>query len=110
MLVALQRSQGPGALPAYIPWVHGPKQDKVFLCDVMLEGLARQMRLFGIDTTSSPQLKKNQRALGIRYVGPTWICPVLLAKDTHLLTCLDDAGDCIAVRETGRLFPYGEWS
>lgn len=65
-LLLMQLNKTPGAVPAYIPWIHGQTQAKTFVCDVMLEGLARQMRLFGIDATSTPQLKKHQRAQGIR--------------------------------------------
>lgn len=64
----MQRGAEPvaGALPGYIPWVHGTCTEKKFLCDVMVEGLARQMRLFGIDTASMKQLPKRKRPQNIR--------------------------------------------
>lgn len=57
----------PGTLPGYIPWKHGTGKEKKFLCDVMAEGLARQMRLFGIDTASMKQLPRRKRPKNIRY-------------------------------------------
>ena len=64
----MQRGTEPvaGTLPAYIPWIHGTCKEKRFLCDVMAEGLARQMRLFGIDTASMKQLPKRKRPQNIR--------------------------------------------
>ena len=64
----MQRGTEPvaGTLPAYIPWIHGTCKEKRFLCDVMAEGLARQMRLFGIDTASMKQLPKRNRPQNIR--------------------------------------------
>jgi hypothetical protein len=55
-----------GVLPAFIPWQHGLSKEKKFMCDVMVEGLARQMRLFGIDASSMKQLPKNKRPHNIR--------------------------------------------
>lgn len=52
--------------PEYIPWEHGSAQRNRFVCDTMLEGLARQLRLFGVDAASTQQRDKRQRALAIR--------------------------------------------
>ena len=53
--------------PAYIPWVHGSsRHEQRFVCDVMLEGLARQMRLFGLDALSMEQRSKRQRSAVMR--------------------------------------------
>jgi Mut7-C RNAse domain len=49
------------ARPAYIPWRHGAAATPRFVCDVMLEGLARQMRLFGLDALSMEQRARRQR-------------------------------------------------
>jgi Mut7-C RNAse domain len=49
------------ARPAYIPWRHGRAATPRFVCDVMLEGLARQMRLFGLDALSMEQRARRQR-------------------------------------------------
>jgi hypothetical protein len=37
-----------------------------FICDVMLEGLARQLRLYGIDAASTQQKDKHHRQQVIR--------------------------------------------
>jgi Mut7-C RNAse domain len=63
----MQNVQGPNTATTYIPWVHGQETEKRFVCDVMLEGLARQMRLFGLDALSTQQRGKHQRAIAIRY-------------------------------------------
>jgi Mut7-C RNAse domain len=65
--VCMQNVRGPNAATTYIPWVHGQETEKRFVCDVMLEGLARQMRLFGLDALSTQQRGKHQRAMAIRY-------------------------------------------
>lgn len=52
--------------PTYIPWVHGAAREKRFVCDVMLEGLARQMRLFGLDALSMEQRDKKLRSKVLR--------------------------------------------
>lgn len=51
----------------YIPWIHGQVKEKLFVCDVMLEGLARQMRLFGLDVISMQQREKRFRAAVVRF-------------------------------------------
>ena len=58
-------------LPIYIPWIHSSEQEvrsrgPRFICDVMLYGLARQLRLWGIDCESLPTLSKSQRHLSHR--------------------------------------------
>jgi hypothetical protein len=55
-----------GVLPAFVPWQNGFSKEKKFLCDVMVEGLARQMRLFGIDALSMKQTPKKNRPQNIR--------------------------------------------
>lgn len=52
--------------PTYIPWLHGATTEKRFVCDVMLEGLARQMRLFGLDVLSMEQRDKTMRGHVLR--------------------------------------------
>ena len=49
--------------PARIPWLEGTSPDAVprFICDVMTEGLARQLRLCGIDARSAPGAAGRQR-------------------------------------------------
>jgi hypothetical protein len=75
-----QNISTPGTLPTYIPWIHGHACEKAFLCDVMVEGLARQMRLFGIDAASMPQLPKHQRHQTIR-------CGLQRDDGAHALGC-----------------------
>ena len=49
--------------PARIPWRESSSADAEprFICDVMTEGLARQLRLCGIDTRSAPVMRGRQR-------------------------------------------------
>ena len=58
-------------VPMYIPWMHSVDQEvrsqgPRFICDVMLYGLSRQLRLWGIDCESLPTLPKSQRHLSHR--------------------------------------------
>jgi uncharacterized protein with PIN domain len=43
-----------------IPWQATGGEPR-FACDVMTEGLARQLRLCGLDATSAPEVGKNER-------------------------------------------------
>lgn len=43
-----------------IPW-QGNGGSPRFACDVMTEGLARQLRLCGLDATTAPEVGKNER-------------------------------------------------
>ncbi len=43
-----------------IPW-QATGEEPRFACDVMTEGLARQLRLCGLDATSAPEFGKNER-------------------------------------------------
>ncbi len=49
--------------PARIPWRERGSTDAEprFICDVMTEGLARQLRLCGIDVRSAPVVNGRQR-------------------------------------------------
>ena len=53
----------PAGRPARIPWLEDASPDAVprFICDVMTEGLARQLRLCGIDARSAPVTAGRQR-------------------------------------------------
>lgn len=58
-------------LPIYVPWIHSTRIDvrsrgPRFICDVMLYGLSRQLRLWGIDCESLPTVPKCQRHLSHR--------------------------------------------
>eukprot|EP00884_Botryococcus_braunii_P000366 jgi/Botrbrau1/1032/Bobra.0076s0005.1 len=56
--------------PATIPWEMpgGPSGEPRFVCDVMVEGLARQLRLCGIDATVPPNLAKRQRFITYKHM------------------------------------------
>ena len=60
------QAQAASAMPAFVPWLHGSARQKLFVCDVMLEGLARQMRLFGLDVLSMQQRDKRHRSAVVR--------------------------------------------
>ena len=55
-------------LPQIIPWTQEDKQELEprFLSDVMLHGLARQLRLWGIDSESFPVMPKSERHVAHR--------------------------------------------
>lgn len=60
-------------LPPFIPWrdvldTKGREQGPRFICDVMLLGLARQLRLWGIDAEAAPCLPKWERYLTQRRI------------------------------------------
>jgi Mut7-C RNAse domain len=69
--------------PARIPWEpeEGPPGEPRFICDVMVEGLARQLRLCGIDAAVAPNLAKSQRFLTYRCVSAL---PVSQLDPCHL--------------------------
>lgn len=50
VLLQLYDAAPPPRQPFIVPTDHPPR----FVCDVMLEGLARQLRLCGVDTASAP--------------------------------------------------------
>jgi len=54
---------------AAVPWAGEPR----FVCDTNLEGLARQLRMCGLDATSAPLGARNQRFLVHRRAGPCWV-------------------------------------
>lgn len=59
-------------MPRYIPWLltssdtGSSASAPRFICDVMMDGLARQLRLVGIDAESVQHVEKNQRHLVYR--------------------------------------------
>lgn len=55
--------RGAAGRPARVPWLESGAPDAVprFICDVMTEGLARQLRLCGIDARSAPVMGGRQR-------------------------------------------------
>lgn len=65
-MVARVQDAGASEGATYVPWIHGQTKEKLFICDVMLEGLARQMRLFGLDVISMQQRDKRFRASVVR--------------------------------------------
>jgi hypothetical protein len=65
----VQKGRIPSKRSAHIPWVHGQEHEPRFICDVMLEGLARQMRLFGLDVLSMEQREKRMRPQVVRCVA-----------------------------------------
>ncbi len=50
-----------------IPWESSGGEPR-FACDVMTEGLARQLRLCGLDATSAPEYGKNERFKAYRCI------------------------------------------
>ena len=65
------RGSAESVLPAFVPWIHSTDKDVKeceikFLVDVMLYGLARQLRLWGIDAEALPTLDKSQRHVAHR--------------------------------------------
>jgi uncharacterized protein len=62
---SLLSSTPPGrpALPPRIPWLHPStiSSEPRFLCDVMAQGLARQLRLWGFDADAIPTTSKDHR-------------------------------------------------
>ncbi|KAI8101007.1 hypothetical protein M9434_005387 [Picochlorum sp. BPE23] len=76
-------------LPQFIPWRDSPDpnvrgQGPRFICDVMLLGLARQLRLWGIDAEAAPTLSKWERYLTQRRIVEQAEAEnrVILTKDT----------------------------
>lgn len=76
-------------LPQFIPWRDSPDpnvrgQGPRFICDVMLLGLARQLRLWGIDAEAAPTLSKWERYLTQRRIVEQAESEnrVILTKDT----------------------------
>ena len=65
--------------PAVIPWESTGGEPR-FACDVMTEGLARQLRLCGLDATSAPEFGKNERFKAYRCVRG---CTVLLPSSAE---------------------------
>lgn len=74
-----------GELPKYIPW-DVQKDEPKFICDVMLQGLAKQLRLWGVDCEMAPILSKAERYLAHRRLVETGQEQgrVILTKDTVL--------------------------
>ena len=51
--------------PVFVPWQDHPAEPK-FLCDVMTEGLAKQLRLYGVDAAAVESKGKHARHLVYR--------------------------------------------
>ena len=51
--------------PAYIPWEDHDGEPR-FICDVMTEGLAKQLRLYGVDAAAVESKGKGSRHLVYR--------------------------------------------
>ena len=61
-----------------------------FVCDVMCEGVARQLRLCGIDAVSGPSLGKARRFQAYRCltVQPSNTCPCKVPAGCGMLDAL----------------------
>ncbi|BDA45672.1 probable exonuclease mut-7 homolog at N-terminal half [Coccomyxa sp. Obi] len=82
----LTAAEAPGedfGWPAVIPW-EASRGEPRFACDVMTEGLARQLRLCGLDATSAPEFGKNERFKAYR----------------HLVTSAEEEGRVILTADT----------
>jgi hypothetical protein len=64
--VALTVASAAAGRPSVIPWLHNGNEPR-FACDVMTEGLARQLRLCGLDAVSAPVVGKGQRFEAYRW-------------------------------------------
>lgn len=77
-----------GVLPNLIPWERDRDKESIpkFICDVMLHGLARQLRLWGVDCDIAPTLPKSERYLTHRRLVEIAEDQgrVILTKDTTL--------------------------
>ena len=51
--------------PVYVPW-HDHMGEPRFICDVMTEGLAKQLRLYGVDAAAVESKGKGSRHLVYR--------------------------------------------
>lgn len=51
--------------PTFVPWQDHPAEPK-FICDVMTEGLAKQLRLYGVDAAAVETQGKHARHLVYR--------------------------------------------
>ena len=51
--------------PVYVPWQDHPGEPR-FICDVMTEGLAKQLRLYGVDAAAVESKGKGSRHLVYR--------------------------------------------
>lgn len=101
MLQHREASVPPG--PTYLPWVHGDAAEKQFLCDVSLGGLARQMRLFGIDAAAMPQRAKHERVTGIReMLKRGWSEQRVVLTVDRVAASARDAEHCYLVRAQGK--------
>lgn len=54
----------------YVPW-HHHKGEPRFICDVMTEGLAKQLRLYGVDAAAMESKGKGSRHLVYRSASPS---------------------------------------
>ena len=60
--------------PVFVPW-HDHQGEPRFICDVMTEGLAKQLRLYGVDAAAVESKGKGSRHLVYR---SALYCPLLL--------------------------------
>ena len=82
----------PDSLPAALPWVPGGTPR--FACDANLEGLARQLRMCGLDATSAPPGGANKQ----RFLIHRWLVE-MAEREARLVLTTDRA--FIAARHTG---------
>ena len=71
----------------YVPWKDHPGEPR-FICDVMTEGLAKQLRLYGVDAAAVQTKGKGSRHLVYRlvpYYSFTWRMSFL---SVHLYACM----------------------
>lgn len=67
--------------PVYVPWKDHPGEPR-FICDVMTEGLAKQLRLYGVDAAAVQTKGKGSRHLVYRQM-----VDVAQAEERVILTC-----------------------
>ncbi|KAA6428680.1 MAG: hypothetical protein FRX49_01555 [Trebouxia sp. A1-2] len=67
--------------PVFVPWQDHPGEPR-FICDVMTEGLAKQLRLYGVDAAAVQTKGKGSRHLVYRQM-----VDVAQAEERVILTC-----------------------
>ena len=65
LLCALHTLSYPVGTPSFVPWQDHEAEPK-FICDVMTEGLAKQLRLYGVDAAAVESKGKHARHLVYR--------------------------------------------
>ena len=71
------KRQYPAGAPVFVPWKDHAGEPR-FLCDVMTEGLAKQLRLYGVDAAAVESKGRGSRHLVYR--SASYYCMVHVLK------------------------------